>query len=196
MRLIILLLLVSRLTLYAEIAYSGSVEDTNCNAGVEFVFGPSYMVVPEKMFVLVRKGSQMGAVHFTRVESDAYKTGNCYEGNSDYESFFQGDGSGSLIKENVVKRFGSINIKPVKGFHPFALQPGADKLWVGNWEFGCMGNNVVNMSVGFSEKDHGYEFAPTAAQTLAEIDATDKRLQWFKFDAKNRVVVPIASLPK
>lgn len=192
MRLISLLVLVPGLIFYIQTAHAE--QNTTCNTNVEFVFGPSYMVVPEKMFLLVRKGTQLGAFHFTSIESDAYKSGRCYEGRSNYESFFQGDGSGSLIKENVVKRSGNINIEPVKGIHLFAWQPGKDKLWIGNWKFGCMGNNIVNMSLGFSEKDDGYEFAPTSAETLTEIDVTNKNLQWFKFDAKNRFVVPISSL--
>jgi hypothetical protein len=194
MRLICLLLLVSELIVHTPTAHAGQGGIVACKSNVDFVFGPRYMVVPEKMFLLVRKGTLLGAFHFTNMESDLYRNGRCYEGRSSYESFFQGDGSGSLIKKNVVKRSGSINIEPIKGIHPFAWQPGADKLRVGNWKFGCMGNNVVNMSLGFSEKDDGFEFAPTSAATLTEIDVTDKHLQWFKFDAENRFIVPLTNL--
>jgi hypothetical protein len=52
------------------------------------------------------------------------------------------------------------------------------------------------MSSHFSEKDEGYEFAPTSAQNVAEIDASDKRLRWFRFNPDARIVVPVSDLPK
>jgi hypothetical protein len=52
------------------------------------------------------------------------------------------------------------------------------------------------MTSHFSEKDEGFEFAPTSAQTVAEIDANDKRLRWFRYDPDTRIEVPVSDLPK
>jgi hypothetical protein len=157
----------------------------------QFTMGPNYVHVPEEFFVLVRKGREIGAIRFVRIEQDAQ--GN---GKSTYETYFQGDGSGSFLNPNVVKRTGEIDIKPMRGIHAFAWQPGQNKLWVGKWWFGCYSPSLVNMSSHFSEKDEGYEFAPTSAQNIAEIDASDKRLQWFRFDPDARIIVPVSNLPK
>ena len=49
---------------------------------------------------------------------------------------------------------------------------------------------------GKSEKDEGYEFAPTSAKSLVEVDASDKGLKWFRYDAETKVVLPVSELPK
>jgi hypothetical protein len=157
----------------------------------EFAMGPRYALMPEKFFLLVRKGREIGAIRFTKVEQDA--DGN---GKSTYESYFQGDGSGSFLNSNVVKRTDEIEIKPMRGIHAFAWQPGQNKLWVGKWWFGCMGPSLVNMSSHFSENDEGFEFAPTSAQSVAEINFTDKGLRWFRYNPDASVDVPVSNLPK
>jgi hypothetical protein len=163
----------------------------NGNAQAQFTMGPSYVHLPEKYFVLIRRGKEIGAVRFIRIEQDAMNNGK-----STYESYFQGDGSGSFRNSNLVKRTGEIDIKPMRGIHAFAWQPGQNKLWVGKWWFGCSTPSLMNMSSHFSEKDEGYEFAPTSAQTVAEIDASDKRLKWFRFNPDARTIVPLSDLPK
>jgi hypothetical protein len=157
----------------------------------EFAMGPRYVFMPEKFFLLVRKGREIGALRFTRIEQDA--DGN---GKSEYESFFQGDGSGSFLNSAVVKRIGEIDIKPMRGIHAFAWQPGQNKLEVGKWWFGCYSPNLVNMSLNFSEDDQGFEFAPTSAQSIAEINTTDKRLRWFRYLPNSSVDMPVSGLPK
>jgi len=47
-----------------------------------------------------------------------------------------------------------------------------------------------------SQKDYGYEFAPTSARSVGEIDASDSRLRWFRFDPNARVTIPVSELPK
>jgi hypothetical protein len=84
--------------------------------------GPNYVHVPEEFFVLVRKGREIGAIRFIRIEQDAQ--GN---GKSTYETYFQGDGSGSFLNSNVVKRTGEIDIRPMRGIHEFACAAGAEQ---------------------------------------------------------------------
>ena len=157
----------------------------------QFSMGPRYVHMPENFFVLVRKGTNTGAIRFTKIVQDSL--GN---GKSAYESYFQSDGTGSFLTPNVVKRSGEIDIKPMRGVHTLAWQPGQNRLLVGKWWFGCRSPSLINMSIHFSEKDEGYEFAPTSAQSLAEIDLTDKRLRWFHYDPNARISLPVADLPK
>jgi hypothetical protein len=157
-----------------------------------FAMGPKYILMPDNFFVLVRKGGELGAFRLTGIQQ-----GEDGLGTAKYESFLQADGSSSFRKSNVIKREGEIEIKPMTGIlHSLTWQPGQNKLWVGKWWFGCFSPSLVNMSSHFSEQDDGYEFAPTSAQNVSEIDSSDKRLKWFRFDPNNRVSVPIADLPK
>jgi hypothetical protein len=160
-------------------------------AKAQFVLGPRYIHMPEQLFLLVRKGSKIGAVKFTKIEQDAF--GN---GKSTYESYFQGDESRSFLAANVVKRSGEIYIKPMKGFHPFAWQPGQNKLWIGKWWFGCLSPSLINMSLHFSEKGNGFEFAPTSVREIGQVHAADKRIRWFRYDANARITVPVSDLPR
>jgi hypothetical protein len=191
MRIPIMLLSLLAAVFSAQLVRSQSPLKQSDSPRAQFTMGPNYVHVPEEFFVLVRKGREIGAIRFIRIEQDAQ--GN---GKSTYETYFQGDGSGSFLNSNVVQRTGEIDIRPMRGIHEFAWQPGQNKLWVGKWWFGCYSPSLVNMSSHFSEKDEGYEFAPTSAQNVAEIDASDKRLRWFRFNPDARIVVPVSDLPK
>jgi hypothetical protein len=158
----------------------------------QFDMGPYSVHMPEKFFVLVRKGREIGAIRLTKIKLDS--DGN---GESAYESYFQGDGSGSFMNSNVVKRSGEITSKPVRSItHTLSWEPGQHRLWVGKWWFGCMSPTLIPMSPHYSKKDEGFEFAPTSAQNITEIDASDKRLRWFRFDPDTRISVQVSDLPK
>ena len=142
----------------------------------QFSIGAGFVYVPEGVFLLIRKGNAFAAIRFKNVHPAPYKkaTGvsaeqtDC-EGTADYESYFQPDASGSFSRPNVTRRTGHIVIKPLKGFHPLAFQTGQDKLKVGNWWFGCLCTTLVKMSLHFSDKDLGFEFAPTSAHQVGRV---------------------------
>jgi len=179
------------MTLLGQYASAQTPGVHNSAQPVEFVVGPSYVRIPTNFFILVRKGKQIGAIRLTKVLLDDNNNGQ-----STYESYFQGDGSGLLTKQNIAKRVGAIEIKPMRGIHAFAWQPGPNRLWVGPWWFGCLGPNLVNMSEHFSEEDTGYEFAPTSAQNISEIDTADRRLKWYRYDSDKSIRLEAPTLPK
>ncbi|HEX5282779.1 MAG TPA: hypothetical protein VFW30_01575 [Bryocella sp.] len=156
----------------------------------EFVFGPRYMRLPEGYFVLVRKGNEVGAFRLQHVSQKQDGTGT-----SMYESFI-------LEKERprnislTNQKSGVIEIKQVRGIHPFTWQPGNNEIHVGAWKFGCLTPSLVNMSSHFSESDDGFEFAPTAAQTPTDIKPFDQNLRWVHFDNESRVTIPITAVAK
>lgn len=144
----------------------------------QFVIGPRYIVIPEGLFVLVRKGRDIGAIRFSSISN--VEPGGI--GKSTYESYYQSDGSASFLSSTVIKHSGEIEIKRMIGFHPFAYQLGGqNKLRIGAWWFGCIAPNAMNMSSHFSQKDDGFEFAPTSARNVENINPFDKRLQWFRY---------------
>lgn len=159
----------------------------------QFVVGASEVLVPKGVFLLIRKGPQIGAIRFTSIEDD----GTAGTGKASYESYFQADGSGSFRSSNVRKQTGENNLKPLKGIGRLAIQPGHDRIQVGDWSFLSSSPGAVSMwPYRGSQKDYGYEFAPTSAQSIGDIDASDKRLRWFRFDPNSRVTLQVADLPK
>jgi hypothetical protein len=150
------------------------------------VVGASEVLVPKGVFLLIRKGQQIGAIRFTSIELGS----TVGTGNASYESYFQADGSGSFRYSNVRKQTGENNLKPLKGIGRLAFQPGQDRIRVGDWSFLSSSPGAVSMwPYRGSQKDYGYEFAPTSAQSVEEIDTSDKRLRWFRFDPNSRVTL-------
>ena len=149
--------------------------------------------MPRGAFLLVRKGSEIGAIRFTRIDLGK-ESGT---GTATYDAYFQSDGSGMLVKANAVNRLGNITVKPLVGVGHYSFARGERKLRIGRWSFDCDYPGRVNMwPHGKSEGDYGFEFAPTAATEVADIDANDKRLRWFRFDRNSQVVLKLADLPK
>jgi hypothetical protein len=70
--------------------------------------------------------------------------------------------------------------------------------WIGKWSFTFASPILISMATPSPEagEDGAYEFAPTSACDVSEIDALDKRLRWFRYDSKTKVVLPLAELPK
>jgi len=172
-------------------SWSQEKESPSDSSEIHFTVGPRFIHLPEGYFLLVRKGKNLGAIRLTQIAQDS--EGN---GSSKYESYFQSDGSGSFLNANTVRRSGGIDIKPMRGIHMFAWQPGQDKLWVGNWWFGCDSPSLVNMSFHFSEEDQGLEFAATSAKAIHEVDALNPQLRWFRYLSDDRVILPVLTLPK
>ncbi len=159
----------------------------------QFVVGPGEVLAPKGVFMLVRKGRVVGAVRFTTIEPGK-EVGT---GKASYESYFQADGSGSFRSANVRKQIGVIELKPLKGIGRASFQFGKDKVQVGKWAFRSGYPGRIDMwPYRGSEKDYGYEFAPTSARDVGEVDASDKRLRWFRFDKGSRVTIRVADLPK
>ena len=153
--------------------------------------------MPVGAFLLVRKNRELGAIHLVSVEP-----GNSeWLGKSVYESYFQSDGTMSLSGPKAERQTADLNVQPSRGpgRGVYVYKPGGYKAKVGKWSFGFDGPMKMEMSdtsfwtgVG----DHGYEFAPTSACNVSEIDALDKRLKWFRFDRNAHVTLPLAELPK
>lgn len=157
------------------------------------IVGPRAIGMPSGVFLLVRKGKEIGAVRFLKIERGK----GSLIGKAFYESFFQGDGSTSFIGVNVVKRSGEVTTKTLMGIGRMSFGGGQRKLQIGKWSFAYRFPAWVTMyPYGEVEGDHGFEFAPTSARELAEIDATDKRLKWFRYDPNASTTLLLSDLAK
>jgi hypothetical protein len=162
-----------------------------------FVVSGGYVKIPVGAFLLVRKNGEIGAIRLTNIDPGSTE----WVGKSTYESYFQGDGSGSLMAADVLKQTGELNLRHLKGpgRDLWIYQPGQNKARVGKWSFLFAAPNMMGMSAISAlhgNGDHGYEFAPTSACDVSKIDAHDKRLRWFRFDPNAKVILPLVDLPK
>ena len=154
--------------------------------------------LPVGAFLLIRKDGELGVIRVTSIEKTCDPE---LVGKSKYESYYQPDGSRSLVAKDTVRRTGDLDLRNSKGPGRgiFIYRPGQYQAYVGKWKFRFSSPNMMGMSdASFwtTLGDHGYEFAPTSAHSLSEIDATDKRLKWFRYDRNASVILPLAELPK
>jgi hypothetical protein len=160
-----------------------------------FRIGGTSIQMPIGAFLLIRKNGQIGAIRLTDIDRKATE----YLGKSTYESFFPADHSGLFRSgsSDIIRQGGLLEIKPVGGLiRGFAYQPGPYSAHIGKWSFPFSSPGRIGMSSYHRNDDQGYEFAPTSACDLSEIDATDSRLRWFRYDPRASIVLPLADLPK
>ena len=154
------------------------------------------LTMPVGAFLLVRNGSQLGAIRLASLTPGP----NRAEGRSDYESFSLPDKSTSFIGKGVNHKTGHIYIGETVGVHAvFVYTKGHSRAVIGKWKFSFSFPDLIDMSnVSFwkGRHDEGFEFAPTSACQLSEIDASDKRLRWFRWDKITQVTLPLADLPR
>ena len=167
--------------------------DDPTDTRAQFIVGPRATLMPVGVFMLVRRGNSLGAVRFTSIEhGKEFGTGK-----ATYESYFQADNIRSFLDKSVVKKSGVIDLGPLMGIGRLAFQLGPDSVEIGPWSFGSSAPGSFDMwPYRGDSKDYGYEFAPTSAQSVAEINASDSRLRWFRFDSESSVILPVSELPK
>ncbi len=159
----------------------------------QFVVGSGEVVLPKGVFLLVRKSGEIGALRFSAIQQGK-EVGT---GSATYESYLLADGSNSFRSSNIQRRTGNNELKPLKGIGRISFQPGRDRVRIGHWSFRSTSPGTVSMwPYRGSQRDYGYEFAPTSARDVREIDPTDERLRWFRYDRNSRVAMPVANLPK
>jgi hypothetical protein len=160
----------------------------------QFHVGGSSIQMPVGAFLLIRKGGQIGTIRVTNIDPVATE----YYGKSSYESYLPTDGVNSFSTATTIRRTGPLDIRPAKGpgRNLWIYQPGPNKARVGNWTFYFVRPGLIWMPSSHSSSDKNYEFAPTSACDISEIDAHDNRLRWFRSDPNANITLPLTDLPK
>jgi len=148
-------------------------------------------------FLLVRKNGQIGAIRLTSINPNATQL----FGKSAYESVFQKSGSAVTFPQNAVSQKGELDVQDLKGPGRglFVRRPPGYKAQIGKWKLDFKTPDSIWMSDSSAWTgvgDHGFEFAPTSACSLSEIDASDNRLRWFRFDRNTPLTLALDELPK
>ena len=160
---------------------------------IQAEIGPREICMPKGYFILIRKGNSYGAIKFTEITPGE----NIGEGSAVYESFYQGDGTGSFLTIGVERNGGDLIVKPMGGIGRLSYKRGKFKLSVGIWAFEYHSPGCVHLyPYGNQEGDYGFEFAPTVFQDVEKIDVFDKRLKWFRFDLDRSFSLPMDDLQK
>jgi hypothetical protein len=168
-------------------------DSRNNNLATQFVIRGTSIQMPVGAFLLVRKNGEIGAIRLTNIDPAVTED----YGKFTYESYFPSDAAGVFRSGKLVRHAGELDVRPSKGMRGVYYQPGLHKASIGEWTFAFNSPGRMHMSgISFWKEDHDYEFAPTSACDLSEIDADDKRLRWFRFDRNSSVILPLADLAK
>jgi len=160
----------------------------------QFRIGGTSIQMPIGAFLLVRKNGQIGAIRLTNIDLTATED----YGKSSYESYFLSDALSSFNAATAMRQSGELDVRPLKGpgRDLWIYQPGPHKALIGKWSFSFVTPDMMWMAPYHRSPNKDYEFAPTSACDVSEIDATDKRLRWFRYDPNVSVVLRLADLPK
>jgi hypothetical protein len=170
-----------------------SVNNRNDHLATQFVIRGTSIQMPVGAFLLVRKNGEVGAIRLTNIDPAVTED----YGKFTYESYFPSDAAGLFRSGKLARHAGELDVRPSKGTRGIYYQPGSHKASIGKWTFAFDVPSRMHMSgISFWKEDHGYEFAPTSACDLSEINANDKRLHWFRYDPNASVILPLSDLPK
>jgi len=150
-----------------------------------FAIGPNCVGVPAGRIILIRKGSDCCAVRFPK-----FWTGKTREEwYATYESYYQGDGSGDFSSKNVEFRRGEVSDLGFGSFLGSHYYRGDRNFQCGKIRLQWSGQErswVCFYAFGQTERDHGYALAPTNWTDISEVDVSDPKLVWYKYDAKRK----------
>ncbi len=179
-------------------AASEQSEDIRPPGPDEVLIGPNGMIMPLGRILLIRKGSDYGAVKFTKfwtgkkgkTEEDRYET---------YESYYQDDKTGDFSNKNV--RFKKdVLSSPYPRWslfgHPMVLFGVNKQIKCGPISLWWTGRGTVYFFDRFQEEgDYGIELAPTPWTDISQVNVFDPRIKWYRYDGKRkRVIIPIDKL--
>jgi hypothetical protein len=143
-------------------------DSRNDNLATQFVIRGTSIQMPVGAFLLVRKNGEIGAIRLTNIDPAVTED----YGKFTYESYFPSDAAGLFRSGKLVRHEGELDVRPSNGTRGIYCQPGLHKASVGKWPFAFDVPSRMHMSgISFWKEDHGYEFAPTSACSLWEINA-------------------------
>jgi hypothetical protein len=158
------------------------------------IVSPNAIIMPLGKILLIRKDSDYGAIKFIKfwtgkAENDRYAT---------YESYYQGDKTGDFSNKNAEFTKEELH-SPNPSFslfgHPIAfgirddIRCGPIRLW---W-FG--GGTVCFWEGGQRQGDYGIELAPTKWTDISQVNVSDRRLKWYRYDEKRKdTKIPVDQL--
>jgi hypothetical protein len=176
-----------------EMAASKNGEDVG-SADQNVIVSPNAIIMPFGKILLIRKDSDYGAVKFIKfwtgkAEDDVYAT---------YESYYQDDKTEDFTNKNVKFTKEELH-SPKPSFslfgHPFAFSI-KEEIRCGPFRLWWSGRGTVYFfSRGQREGNYGLELAPTKWTDISQVNVSDPRLNWYRYDEKRRdIKIPVDQL--
>lgn len=167
--------------------------------------------VPLKYFTLIRLGKTYGAIRLTeyRIQGEPSSvtgvTSYIQQINADYESYYQEDGTGNFMMDNVIRYKSDspnrINYtrKPValgkSWFYcgPFKIGWASHSKRINYLSLIAMRNNQLDSVADIT----GYEIAATKWTDIVQVNVFDSRIKWVKpyeLNDNQEIIIPIDKL--
>jgi len=145
--------------------------------------------------VLVRKDSQYCAIKFTETWTGETVIDNF----TNYESYYQGDGSGDFSKNNVQYNREQLAERRRVGLGrlwSYPAGPENKQIKCGPIKLAWSGWCTVYFNEHVWESgDRGIELAPTKWTDISQVNVFDPRLKWYRYDEKGKdKFIPIDEL--
>ena len=160
------------------------------------------VAAPFGRFLLIRAAKDLCAVRFTEYHrgGDAKPPTVFSSGEeshyAQYEWFYQSDGSGAFISENVRRGTGRVSHGAVRGVGRFGFESGDPYLRCGPLKTFWLQPSSLSFSEQGTCQTTDYELSPTSWRDISKVDIKDPRLKWFQCDEKRKSYrIPIKDLP-
>jgi hypothetical protein len=153
---------------------------------------------PLGRFLLLRKDSSLCAIRFTEFHrgNDA-KSPTVFSSGEEsldakYECFCQSDRGGGFGGATL----GRVDKRASWGIGRFAFSSGDTNIRCGGFKLPWMYPTRVSFHIdGTKLGDQGIELAPTRWSAINEVNVTDAKLRWFRYDENRKVTyIPIGDL--
>jgi hypothetical protein len=159
------------------------------------IVSPNAIIMPLGNILLIRKDSVYGAIRFIKFwtgkgENDRYAT---------YESYYQGDKTGDFANKNAKFTKEELHF-PEPSFslfgHPFFGFDMRDHIRCGPIRLLWSGGGTVYFFEDLQrEGDYGIELAPTKWTDISQVNVSDPRLKWYRYDEKRKdTKIPVDQL--
>lgn len=158
----------------------------------DVIIAPNAVVMPLGRILLVRKDSKYCAVKFTKfwtgkTEEDLYAS---------YEAYYQADNTGDFSKKNVEFKKGDLSAPKPRGIGRLAFSFGKKEIKCGSITLQWDGKGSIYFyRFDQDEGDYGIQLAPTKWIDISQVNVSDSRLKWYRYDSKRtKMTIPIDHL--
>jgi hypothetical protein len=146
--------------------------------------------MPLGWIFLIRNGSDYCAVKFTYFSWPQTK-----DNYAEYDCYYQKDGTGDFFNKNAQFSKGKA-ISKIRGFWGWGFEFGDPVIYCGPTKLGWGWKGVVGFG-GLRQEpgDYGIELAPTKWKEFSQVNVSDPRIKWYKFQGSRKTMfIPLGEL--
>jgi hypothetical protein len=151
----------------------------------EVHIGSAYIMIPPEKILIVRKEGHYCAIKFTKLWTGKNKDDSF----ASYESYCQMNNTSGFSMGNIQTFKGKLSYYAPRGIGRLSFSFGNAEIKCGSIKLISFGQGEVLFDpTGQNSYDHGIELAPTNWDNISDVDISDSRLRWYKFDSRRKHV--------